>query len=132
MGIPDIVFSKVDATLVETSLTDIDASPEIRLDSGSHNVTFSVVNTGQILTDFALLAKPHADGAYVSVITGTDWVTTDANSSAKVWHDGALNTLASGATAGASVNVGAAYSIKFQAKVGSSTTSIVIKGTVSN
>ena len=115
-------FSGTGAT-TGTGLTDI---LEVILgEEGYKDLWFQVVNTGVNLTGFSLLGKVHTDGAYVTLLTTTGW---DSVAGLLKFVSGTIKTLANAATGHAYVDIGPLYAIKFQASVGSSTTSVAIKG----
>ena len=122
-------FSQHDTTFTATSLSDIvdDTTSEavIVLNGQDGLLAFELTNTGVALTDFAILFQPHEAAAFTVAISGATWGSVAGILEHVV---GALNTLASGATAFAIVKCGPVYAVKFQAKVASSTTDVKVSG----
>lgn len=110
-------------TTTGTSLTDI-GNPIINAAVFS-DLFFEVINGSTTLTDFALLIKIHPDSDWVTLMSAADW---DTITGILVHKEGTIKTLANGATGIARVNLGPIHAFKFQASVGSSTTTPVIRG----
>lgn len=116
-------FSEVNAAIA-TSFADVGLP--IELDGNFKEVCFEVENTGVDLTDFSLMVKAHPLGTYVNWITGVTWATAAGLVRFKSAN---VNTLATGAKATVSCYIPTGSHIKFQAKCGSSTTSVTVRGT---
>jgi len=120
-----IQFTATDATFTDTSLADV--GDEVGLSGINTQMVFELTNTGQALTDFAVFIQPHEDAGWHEYLSGTDW---DTGTEIMKGSSGGLQTLASGATGWAYINISPCYAFKIQASIASSTTAIVINGTV--
>lgn len=88
------------------------------------NISVTVDSTSPALADFVLLVQPHPEATPSELLSGSGWASVAGPLKAVV---GTINTLASGATGFASVDLGPNYAFAFQAK--SAATDIVSNGT---
>jgi hypothetical protein len=120
-------ISRGDTAFTATSLADI-GNPIIGLDHEYDEIIAEVSNTGQALTDFAILIRPVAGGTWQTLISGaTDWDSNEISIKPYV-SDTGIATLASGGTEAFRIMCGPVAEIKFQASIASGTTSITITG----
>ena len=114
------------ATVTATSLAD--AGDVLIFGSGRENlINVDVANSGQALTDFALLLQEHPDASFKTFLSGADWATATSN---LTYAASGLNTLASGSADNFHVNIRGAHAAKFQASVASSSTALTIRYSV--
>lgn len=111
------------ANAAVTTMEDI--SPEMILNGRGTSLTFQIANTGAALTGLQLVAKVRESDSYVAVLAGTAWNTVAGILRHEFTSAGDLNTLGSGASGGAIVELGPWYAVKLQASCGTTTATSV-------
>lgn len=119
MASDSILFSKEtgssSSAAITSSFTDLGSEIVLRNNRRSIGINLYNSHASVALTDFQILGKVHPDGAFVVLVTGATWGTV----AGIVKHfTGALNTLAATSNALAYLDLPPLYSIKFQAKTG--------------
>jgi len=110
-------------TISDTDYNDV--GTEVILKGLNRYVSFEVTNTGHVLTDFKVQIKFDENAAFVDYISGSQW----ADTLDRLKHVSATPaTMASGAVVSLVIDVYKAYSIKFLAKIASSTTIVIVRG----
>lgn len=125
-GYHGVSFETSGAAEVGTSATTI-VTLQTRGMPGELSFELDNITGGQALTTFVMQAQDHQNGEWYDYLSGTDWMSSGITN--MLFSSTDPTTLASGSKSHHKVLVRAAWAIRFQATVASSTTDVDMRGT---